>query len=277
MDRRTFLRRSALVGSGAVVGAVATDGIERLRADLVTPEAWGSTIASAPARGQLRVWWSAPEAGDGPRRMALTFDDGPTEQLTARVLDVLAAHRVPATFFMIGELARRHPDLVRRVRDGGHEIANHSDDHLSAARTDADGVRTSLARAAETLEQLGGRRPRWYRPPRGEVTTATLLAAGAEGHDLALWSLERSGSDDGHAVGGADDDAAGVRQHLTGRVHPGAVVDLHDGIGRSAWVGLPNSGLVTRRETEVSVLAQVLQSWQDAGYTLVRLSELIPG
>jgi len=273
MDRRKFLRRAGLAGFSAGAGGLAVARIDIARAELATPESFASTIAQQPARGQARVHWSAPPTGSGsPPAVALTFDDGPTEQFTARVLDVLAAHQVTATFFVIGELVDRHPDLVRRARDAGHELGNHSYDHISAAKTGAPQVRDSMARGADAVQRLTGTRPRWYRPPRGEITSATLLAAQAVSQEVALWSVVRDGPDGG----GSDDDAAGVRKHLLGALHPGAVVDLHDGIGRSAWFGLPSDSLITRRSAELAVLPDVLAGWLSAGYRFTTLSELIP-
>jgi peptidoglycan/xylan/chitin deacetylase (PgdA/CDA1 family) len=270
-SRRVLLQHAGTLALGAALGGSA---IEVADAPSGPPGTPASSFAPAEVRGQVGVWWSAPvspgPSGAVDRRLALTFDDGPTEQFTGQVLDLLGRRGVPATFFMIGVLARLHPDLVGRVRDAGHEIGNHGDDHISAARLGGSGVLTSAQRGADTLEGLVGRRPRWYRPPRGEVTSATLLAARATGQDLALWSVARAGGDL------LDGDSAGVSRHLLDAIHPGAVVDLHDGIGRSAFVGTPSARLLTRRRAELAALPQVLDGWQAAGYQLVPLSTLIP-
>lgn len=269
MQRRQFLLTGAVATSTAALAGVGSSLVTRARTQDADAAALASSMSQQAVRGDLRVWWSAPVTTP---RLALTFDDGPTEQFTARTLDLLRSSGVKATFFVIGELVNRHPDLVRRARDEGHELANHSFDHLSAVRISADAVRDSMARGADAVEAATGRRPRWYRPPRGEVTSATLLAARAVEQDLALWSVVRNGEDGG----GPDDDTDGVRRHLRGAVHPGAVVDLHDGIGRSAWVGLPSGSLITRRRTELDALPDVLTAWKSAGYTFETLSELIP-
>jgi peptidoglycan-N-acetylglucosamine deacetylase len=262
------LARLGLAGAGAVVGAgLSMFGDEELVRH-VTPGSFASTVAPACARGRGEIWWSGPASA---HRVALTFDDGPTEQFTAHVLDVLDRFGVQATFFVIGEAALLHPDLVRRARDAGHEIQNHSQDHLSAALLDRAGVRAAMERGADTVERIAGRRPRWYRPPRGEVTSATVLAARQTGHTVALWSLMRD--DHGEL---ADDDAAGVGRHLRAGVRPGDVVDLHDGIGRSSFSGLVDDQLVTRRRAELTALPDVIRAWREQGYGFARLSDLIP-
>jgi peptidoglycan-N-acetylglucosamine deacetylase len=242
--------------------------VDSIRYERGTPQL-RSSVLPVPLRGGIRIWWSGSAS---ERKLALTFDDGPTERFTPQVLRTLHDHGAPATFFVIGELAERHPDLLKQVRDAGHELANHSQDHRSALVRTGPQIHEAMARGADTLERLGGARPRWYRPPRGEITSATLNAANDLEQDIALWSLARNGSD-----GGADDgDWAGVGVHLKNNVHAGAVVDLHDGIGRSALAGSPDGDLLTRRGAEMQVLPSVLRHWVDTGYEFVTLSELIP-
>jgi peptidoglycan/xylan/chitin deacetylase (PgdA/CDA1 family) len=256
-----------LAGAGAVVAGTAVRVWDDVLTTHATPETFASTVAPASVRGDARLWWSAPAQG---RKVALTFDDGPTEQFTAHVLDALDAADVRATFFVIGALVERHPDLVRRARDAGHEIQNHSHDHLSAALVGRDAVRDAMVRGADVIEQTAGRRSRWYRPPRGEVTTATLLAARQTDHTVALWSVAR----DDHGES-ADDDSAGVARHLSRALRAGDVIDLHDGIGRSSFTGLVDGQLVTRRSAELRALPDVLRAWRDQGWTFARLSDLI--
>jgi peptidoglycan/xylan/chitin deacetylase (PgdA/CDA1 family) len=266
MDRRRFVERLGLGVVAAAVGGGAVAEADHLLTMRATPASWASTIGPVPARGRARTWWSGDVAVG--RRVALTFDDGPTEQFTGRVLDVLDGAGVRATFFVVGALAERHPDLLRRARDAGHEIGNHTYDHYSAAVRDREQVRAAVLRGSDAIERVTGTRPRWFRPPRGEVTTATLLAAREAGLDLAMWSVTRGDA--------ADGDAPGVLAHLTGALHDGAVVDLHDGIGRSSFSGLVDDELMTRRGAELAALPLVLPRWRDQGWAFEPLSTLIP-
>ena len=266
MRRRQVLGRLGLGGAAAVLGGAAVQGVDQLRAAHATPQSWASTIAPRAVTGTARTWWSADVAVG--RRVALTFDDGPTEQFTARVLDLLAAAGLQATFFVVGALVERHPDLVRRARDTGHELGNHSFDHVSAAVSDAGSVRDAVLRGSDAIERLTGARPRWFRAPRGEITTATLLAVREAGLDLAMWSVTRGDA--------PDTDSTGIGRHLAGALQPGSVIDLHDGIGRSAWIGLPDDQLITRRRAELAALPGVLPQWKSQGYTFATLSTLIP-
>lgn len=203
--------------------------------------------------------------------VALTFDDGPTTRFTPAVLDVLARYSAPATFFLIGELVARHPDLVFRALEDGHEVGNHTFDHFSAALQSPDAVRRTVERGADAVAQVTGARPRWFRPVRGHLTGSLLTAVNELGHDLAMWSIGR-----GPAGDVADDDVDGVRDHVVRSAHPGAIVIFHDGIGRSAfeWSG-EDDKLVLQRSTELEALPAVLERYLADGYEFVTMSELV--
>lgn len=263
MDRRGLLGRVLLLTGSAAAFTVGMVEHDERSSDQLR---WRSSVGEQMSTGVLPIRWSAPVSTG--HTAALTFDDGPTAQFTAELLQTLSRHDIRATFFMIGALVERHPDLVRRVVDAGHELANHTYDHESAAVRTAAQVITSVHRGSETIQRVSGIAPRWLRPPRGEITTATLIAARQAELEVALWSVNR-----GH---GPDADANAVAAHLSTALRPGSVVDLHDGIGRSSWVGHPDQHLITRRRAELDALPAALESWLAAGYQFQTLSQLIP-
>jgi peptidoglycan-N-acetylglucosamine deacetylase len=122
------------------------------------------------------------------RRVALTFDDGP-DHLTERYLETLDELGVPATFFLIGQYAAEHPDLVRAYLRHGHQVAGHGFDH---ARFTHLGRRALLDQCAHTDSALGGQisgRP-WVRPPHGAVDATSLLNLVTAGYTVAMWSVD---------------------------------------------------------------------------------------
>ena len=271
MDRRTFLRRAGL-GSAGIAAVAAPVGTYALGHHLGTTQLDGNyaaTVRAGMTRGGVNVWWSADTNGD--KVLALTFDDGPTEQFTTEVLDVLERYEAPATFFVIGELVERFPDMVRRMIADGHEVANHTFDHFSAAIQSPADVRATIERGADAVAAVTGDRPRWFRPVKGHVTGTVLTAAADLGHDLALWSVSR---DPGN--GTAIDDVAGVLANYTDTVHDGAIVIFHDGIGRSAFeLTGPDDELVLARRTEIDALPAVIERYLEDGYRMVSMTELI--
>src|SRR5690606_9438289 len=107
-----------------------------------------------------------PEASE--RRVWLTFDDGPHPEHTPRVLDTLKAHGVHATFFVIGRMVERNgTDLLKRARDEGHCIGNHSETHPRLTRLSEDEVRREVLRTDERIAEFLGE-PKVFRPPYGD-------------------------------------------------------------------------------------------------------------
>ena len=123
-----------------------------------------------------------------PGELAITFDDGPNEEWTPKLLDLLARRDVKATFFLIGACAERQPDLVRRIASEGHLIGNHSWSHLNLALTGKSRVKEELRRTSEVLEQITGSAVRWFRPPFGARRPAVLRVAREQSLTPVMWN-----------------------------------------------------------------------------------------
>jgi peptidoglycan/xylan/chitin deacetylase (PgdA/CDA1 family) len=227
---------------------------------------FSASVSAGERLGRVNLWWSVDADS---KVIALTFDDGPTTQFTGQVLDILARHDVPATFFLIGEQVRRHPDLVRRIIDEGHLVANHTYDHYSAAVQSPSDVQRTVERGANAIASISGERPRWFRPVRGHITGALMQAVADAGHEMLMWSVSR-----GEAA--AADDVTAVREHYIETIHEGAVVIFHDGIGRSAFeLTGPDDLLMTARRAEITALPAVIDRYLADGYTFLSASALV--
>ena len=191
-----------------------------------------------------------------PDRVALTFDDGPDPESTGHVLDVLAAHRVRATFFVLGAMLRRNRALGRRLVDDGHEVAVHGWTHdnlllRGPARTVRD-----LTRAYDLVTDVTGRAPRFLRPPYGVLTAAALAAARRLRLRPVLWSCWGR---DWTATATADTVARNVLSGLEG----GGTILLHDS-SRTAAPGAWRAG--------VAALPRVLAECRRRGWHVGPLS-----
>jgi peptidoglycan-N-acetylglucosamine deacetylase len=136
-----------------------------------------------------------PGPARGPR-IALTFDDGPSPQLTPYILDVLAAKRVPATFFLQGDNAARNPELVRRVQAEGHVVGNHSWTHPWFPNLTPQEAEVEIERTNELLTELTGARPTLYRYPFGQPSPggdAALARLGLSQNIHWKWTSNRRG------------------------------------------------------------------------------------
>ncbi len=177
----------------------------------------------------------------------LTFDDGPNPEFTARVLDTLAERDYRATFFLIGRLVEEHPELARRIVEEGHTVANHSYDHPDFTFLDADDASEQLARTKRIIRDVTGVTTTWFRPPRGALTGALVLAAGETQHQIAMWSVARGPSDVSTPEAVAD--------HIERNWTDGRILDLHDGLGRTTWTGgKEQESLRQRRNVELEAL-----------------------
>lgn len=108
------------------------------------------------------LWRAARHTVAGQPVAYLTFDDGPTPQATPAVLETLAAHGVPATFFTVGDNARRYPHLLRSILDHGHTLGNHTMHHLQGLFTPVDKYMRDVEEARKTIGET-----RFFRPPHG--------------------------------------------------------------------------------------------------------------
>jgi peptidoglycan/xylan/chitin deacetylase (PgdA/CDA1 family) len=121
--------------------------------------------------------------------MALTYDDGPNDPHTLRLLDLLAKHEAKATFFLIGKYVRQRPEIARAVLAAGHEIGNHTDSHPNLIFVSASRLRQELEDCSKTLEDALGIRISLFRPPFGGRRPNVLRTARAMGMQPVMWSV----------------------------------------------------------------------------------------
>jgi peptidoglycan/xylan/chitin deacetylase (PgdA/CDA1 family) len=204
----------------------------------------------------LRVFADAVVRGPhGARGVALTFDDGPHPRWTARVLELLAARDVKATFFVVARKAEQYPALVRAIADAGHSVGLHSyaHDRLFALRGSRR-VRADLERGIAVIERVTGKRPLLFRPPIGH--TNPIIARAADALDLTVvgWSI---GARDGITSARSSDVVARVRRDL----RDGAIVLLHDS---------PERG--DREPAAIAALPSILDAISSQGLDAVPLA-----
>lgn len=127
-------------------------------------------------------------AGRDPDEFALTYDDGPNDSCTERLLDVLSRHEVHATFFVIGRFARERVSLIRRIRAAGHVVGNHTWTHPMLLFRSPARVREELASTRATLEDILGEGVAYFRPPHGARRPDVLRTAREMGMTSVLWN-----------------------------------------------------------------------------------------
>ncbi len=148
-----------------------------------------SAEKNRPAAAEPRITFNLVHV-DGPY-IAMTFDDGPSATLTPKLLDLLAAHHIKATFFVIGENVAEHSEIVERAAHEGHEIGNHSWSHPNFAKMSDEGVRRELRRTEDAIKSAIGARPTLLRPPYGSLTARQKRWIHDEfGYQIILWDVD---------------------------------------------------------------------------------------
>lgn len=194
------------------------------------------------------------------KQIALTFDDGPNEPFTSRILDILAEHGIKATFFMLGENAERFTDVCQRIQREEHVIGNHSYSHSKwlALRKGQD-IAQELKRAQEAIYRASGVKPCLFRPPYGFWTPWMLRTAKKLGFTIITWD---NITNDWESTKEANEIVAAILK----RARPGGIIVLHD--GRARRHGYERTSLL-------SALHPIIINLKRQGYKFVTVPELL--
>ena len=256
--------------TGFIRASFALHGLALL-AVLLRPDSWpwalGAVLANHLLITALGLWprshwlganWTRlPDAAATRNEIALTIDDGPDPRVTPQVLDVLDRYRARATFFCIGELAARHPALCRQIVARGHAVENHSQHHRHHfSLSGIAGYTREIQAAQDTLAGITGQPPMFFRAPAGLRNPFLAPVLARLGLRLASWTARGFDTRSG--------DAGKVAGRLLAKLHPGAILLLHDG-----HAALTASG----RPVILEVLPRVLEAAADAGLRFVTLRE----
>lgn len=198
----------------------------------------------------------------GPRsagrpRVALTFDDGPNGGDTAAILDALREHGARATFFVVGDAVRQHPELVQRMVKEGHVVGSHTDHHRKLAWLGRGEVARELDGVRDAIVEAGAPEPRWFRAPHGFKSPFLPSALRRRQLSLVAWS---------HGVWDTDRPGADViAERAIGCLSDGEILLLHDGT------------LCADRSQTADALRRILEAAKQRGFDLVTIPEMMSG
>ncbi|PHP52312.1 polysaccharide deacetylase family protein [Actinomyces ruminis] len=225
--RRTALRAAGVLAAGTI-GAVAGAGATHWYDGRRSPTFRVAPLPVEPTGPRMvsTIFRTAPSTG----AVALTFDDGPDPRWTPVVLDMLSRLGAKATFFVLGEAASAHPDLIAREVAEGHEVAIHNWVHTDVYGASSEELDRDLDRTIDAIVSAGAPEPALWRPPYGRVDAVALAAAADRGLSLVLWSLHTPGVAAARETGDSAQDGAIILCH-DGRSQPSA--GLMDEVARS--------------------------------------------
>lgn len=183
---------------------------------------------------------------NGKKLVALTFDDGPSTVTTGRLLDILKAKGVKATFFVVGSMASRAPDLLKREVAEGHEVGSHSSYHQDLSKLGAVDLQADVANMDRIFTEVLGRNAEIMRPPYGAVSD---IMRGYLGKPMIYWSVD--------PMDWKYRDAVTVRANVVGATYDGAIVLMHD-----------------IHVSTVDAVAGIIDDLRAQGYEFLTVSEL---
>lgn len=207
------------------------------------------------SKEELREYDAWYLGDDTEKVLYLTFDCGYENGNTEKILDALKKHNAKGTFFVVGHFLESAPELVKRMSEEGHTVGNHTWHHLDMdALAGEEKFREELDTVADKYKEITGKElDRFYRPPQGKYNLNNLAMAKKLGYQTVFWSL---------AYVDWNVDAQPTKEEafakLTGRVHPGAVVLLHN-----------------TSKTNGEILDELLTKWEEMGYRFGALEDLM--
>ncbi|MGA7294734.1 MAG: polysaccharide deacetylase family protein [Terriglobales bacterium] len=193
----------------------------------------------------------------GSKRIALTYDDGPNDPHTLKLLEILAKHNVLVTFFMIGRYVEERPEIARAVAQAGHVVGNHTFTHPLLIFKSAAKTRSELVDCRHALQQAIGEHSNFFRPPFGGRRPSTLRIARDLGLQPVMWNV--TGYD------WTAPPAARIEKKVIKQVRGGDVILLHDG---------GHKGMGSDRAQTVIATENLIKQYKDAGYEFVTIEQM---
>ena len=251
-------------GSAVLVKSWQNGGLLGVNAVASTTENWGlgfgesGTQPTGNATPEELRKYNTYFIGNGDDKVIyLTFDCGYENGNTEKILEALKKNDVKATFFVVGRFLETSPDLVRKMVEEGHTVGNHTYHHPDMSEiADVSSFQKEVEDVKLLYEEITDKEMvKFYRPPQGKYSESNLKMAKELGYYTFFWSL---------AYVDWDPDNQPTKEEafekLTGRIHPGAIVLLHN-----------------TSKTNGEILDELLTKWEEMGYHFGTLDELIAG
>jgi peptidoglycan/xylan/chitin deacetylase (PgdA/CDA1 family) len=194
-------------------------------------------------------------------QVTLTFDDGPSREYTAQILDILKEKNVKATFFMVGSHVEKYPEIAARIVDEGHEVGNHTYHHVNVPTLTQSKLTAEIIGTNKIVRQVTGETPTYLRPPRGMYDARYRRLAHLIGQEIVLWTI--SGRDWKKSTS-----ASNIIARIVNKSKGGEIILLHDSGALIASEGGDHNALI-------QALPKVIDGLREKGLEIVPLKDFI--
>lgn len=249
---QTNASASATASASASVSASTAVGSHDLNMKETSHASMDASQSSTSFNLKQHVTYSGPRS---LKKVALTFDDGPDAKYTPQIIDILKKENVSATFFVTGEHAAAHPEVMKLIVNSGFEIGNHSWDHSNLTTLDSQRLADEIDKTDEVIQRFTGKPSTLVRPPYGALSKEVVDYA-EKAHQIICWSVDTR---DWEGIS-----AEKIVENVKKEVKPGAIILQHSAGGKKG--NLSNT---------VAALPQLIHYLKEHGYQFATVSELV--
>ncbi|HEX2925281.1 MAG TPA: polysaccharide deacetylase family protein [Ruminiclostridium sp.] len=243
LDYLNILKRPVRIGMWVAILGIIAGFVLTMNAVMPDNHFYGTVFSEIPTQQKI---------------VALTFDDGPYPPYTGQILDILKENNIQATFFLIGQNAEKHPELVQRIAADGHQLGNHTFDHVDLLKADREKIAFEVDHTSKVIADIIGKAPHVVRPPHGFRDAVVLDMMAERNLKVVEWSImSRDWTNPG---------VDAIVSRTVSKVKNGSIILLHDGDGLESKK--------SRMET-VEATRLIIQDLLAKGYKFVTVDEIL--
>jgi peptidoglycan-N-acetylglucosamine deacetylase len=190
--------------------------------------------------------------GRNEKKISLTFDDGPDDSITPRIIEILQQYKVKGNFFFIGSEAEKHPQVVKNAYKNGNLVLSHSYHHVDLSVLDKEQQLEEITRAGSALQSLIGKEPAMIRPPYGETNETLMKNAELKGYSIIIWSID--------TLDWSQMEADNIIRNVTNHLRNGDIILMHSD---------------SEKTETAKALPKIIEAIQERDFQIVGLDELL--
>ena len=193
---------------------------------------------------------------ESKKAIALTFDDGPDEDFSPQILDILKKYNVKATFFMVGQKVGWNPAIAKRTADEGHEIGNHTFSHINICNSSNEQINNEINKTQKIIKDITGKEPKFFRPPYRAINENLFNIMKSKDMKVVLWS-------DLDTKDWSNPGVYNIIKSIEDNAENGTIILLHD-----------YNKVRNNKSQTIQALEKIIPKMQSLGYEFVTISEI---